>query len=203
YAKSDVDFDVTLNSIGLDGYNVGAYAAFQSRGFFFNAIAKVDWVDVNSVPGAGLRAEFDATAWGFRGTAGYRFHSGNVYFEPSVTLSWVNVDIDDYTVGGASVTFDDIESFRGAAGLRIGGEFRQANGGVLSPFIGIFAVDEFSGNNRATFTLGPSIALEQDAPGTYGEAMAGVNYSTGRLEVFARGELDFGGSRDGISGRAG
>src|SRR5205085_6865124 len=87
YAKSDVDFDVTLNSIGLDGYNVGAYAAFQSRGFFFNAIAKVDWVDVNSVPGAGLRAEFDATAWGFRGTAGYRFHSGNVYFEPSVTLS--------------------------------------------------------------------------------------------------------------------
>jgi outer membrane autotransporter protein len=187
----------------MDGYNVGAYAAFQSNGFFLNAIAKVDWINADATPGAGLRAQFDATAWGLRGNAGYRFHSGHIYFEPAVSLSWVNVDINDYSVAGAAVSFDNVESFRGAAGLRIGGEFRQANGGVWSPFVGIYAVDEFSGNNRATFTLGPSVGLEQDAPGTYGELTAGLNYSTGRLEAFARGEVDFGSERHGISGRAG
>jgi outer membrane autotransporter protein len=186
----------------MDGYNLAAYAAFESRGFFFNAIAKVDWIDVDATPGQGILAEFDATAWGLRGTAGYRFHSGNVYFEPSVSLSYVNADIDDYTVVGASVAFDDIESFRGAVGLRVGGEFRSGNG-VWSPFVGIYAVDEFSGDNSAVFTLGPSVTLTRDAPGTFGEATAGLNYSTGRLEVFARGELDFGGEREGLSGRAG
>ena len=36
----------TFNRVELDGYNLGAYAAFNSGSFFFNAIAKVDWVDV-------------------------------------------------------------------------------------------------------------------------------------------------------------
>ena len=48
------------------------------------------------------------------------------------SLSWVNVDIDDYTVAGATVAFDDIESFRGAVGLRFGGEFRSGNGDFLA-----------------------------------------------------------------------
>jgi hypothetical protein len=202
YGKSDAEFDVTFNRVEMTGYNLGAYAAFQSGGFFFNAIAKIDWVDVDSTPGAGLLAEFDANVWGLRGTMGYRFNTGNVFIEPSVTLSYVNADIDDYTVGGATVVFDDIESFRGAAGIRIGGEFRSGNG-TWSPFVGAFAVEEFSGDNRANFTLGQTIGLAQDAPGTWGELQAGINYSTGRLEIFARGELDFGGEREGLSGRAG
>ena len=56
---------------------------------------------------------------------------------------------------------------------------------------------------RFRFGTEASINLAQDAPGTYGQVTAGLNYSTGRLEAFARGELDFGGERDGISGRAG
>jgi hypothetical protein len=202
YGKSDADFDVSFNRVRMDGYNLGAYAAFQSGGFFFNAIAKIDWVNAKSTPGQGLLAEFDATAWGLRGTAGYRFHTGNVFIEPSVSLSYVNADIDDYTVGSATIVFDDIESFRGAAGVRLGGDFRSGNG-TFSPFVGIYAVNEFSGDNSANFTLGQTIGLSQDAPGTYGELQGGLNYSTGRLELFARGELDFGGERDGLSGRAG
>ncbi len=202
YGQSDADFDATFNRVEMRGYNLAAYAAFQSGGFFFNAIAKVDWIDVESTPGAGLLAEFDATAWGLRGTMGYRFNSGDVFFEPSVSLSYVNADIDNYTVGGASVMFGDIESFRGAAGIRIGGDFRSGNG-TFSPFVGAFAIEEFSGDNAASFTLGQTIGLAQDAPGTYGELQAGLNYSTGRIEVFARGEFDFGGEREGLSGRAG
>jgi uncharacterized protein with beta-barrel porin domain len=202
YGKSDADFDVSFNRVRMDGYNVGAYVAYHSNGFFLNAIAKIDWVNVDSAPGGGLRAEFDASAWGLRAAAGYRFHSGNVFIEPSVSLSYVNVDIDDYTVGGASVAFDNIESFRGAAGVRLGGEFRSGNG-MFSPFVGVYAVDEFSGDNSATFTLGQLVGIAQDSPGTSGQLTGGLNYSTGQFEVFARGEWDFVGDRDGISGRAG
>ena len=80
--------------------------------------------------------------------------------EPSVSLSWVNVDIDDYTSNGATIVFDDISSFRGAAGVRFGGDFRSGNG-TFSPFIGIYAVDEFEGDARSTFTLGQTIGARR------------------------------------------
>ena len=102
YGKSDAEFDVTFNRVEMTGYNLGAYVAFQSGGFFLNAIAKVDWIDVDSTLGAGVLAEFDANVWGLRSTLATRFHSGNVFFEPSVTLSYVNADIDNYTVAGAA-----------------------------------------------------------------------------------------------------
>jgi hypothetical protein len=200
--KSDAEFEQSLNDVSLDGYNFAAYAAFNSGAFFMNAIAKVDWVDVDAMPGAGALTEFDATAWGVRGTAGFRFDMRNVYFEPSVSLSWVNVNIDDYTTNGATVVFDDITSLRGAAGVRFGGNFQSGNG-VFSPFVAGYVVEEFDGDLRSNFTLGTTLGLQQDAPGTFGELQAGLNYSTGRLEIFARGEYDIGSDRDGLAGRAG
>ena len=201
--KSEADFVSSLNGLDIDGMNLAAYAAFTSGSFFINGLAKVDWANVESHPGGGAAVEFDATAWGLRGTAGFRLPiGGHVYLEPSVSLSWVNVDIDDYSAGGGTVAFNDITSFRGAAGVRLGGEFASGNG-TFTPFVGIHAIEEFDGDARNDFTLGTTIGILQDAPGTYGEASAGLNYSTGRLEAFIRGEADFGGRRDGISGRAG
>jgi len=201
--RSEVDFDASLNGLDMDGMNVGVYAAFQSGGFFFNALGKVDWVNVEANPGPGLATEFDATAWGLRGVAGYRFTTGRAFIEPAVSLSWVNVDIDDYTSGGASVSFDDIHSFRGTAGIRIGGDFQVGAHSTLSPYVGVAAVEEFEGDVRNNFTLGNSIILEQSAPGTFGELSAGATLRSGNVEAFVRGEFDFVGDRDGVQGRAG
>jgi outer membrane autotransporter protein len=113
------------------------------------------------------------------------------------------VNIDDYMSSGASISFDNIHSLRGAAGFRIGGDFPTGHGATISPYVGIQAIDEFSGNVRNTFTLGQTIGLEQDAPGTFGEASGGLTLRSGMLEAFARGEVDFGAHRDGVTGRAG
>jgi hypothetical protein len=199
--RSNARFNTTFDELHIDGTNVGLYAAFNSGAFFFNAIGKVDWANVDSHPGMGISTSFDATAWGVRGTAGFHF-GDRVFAEPTVSLSWVNVDIDDYVSNGASVTFDNIHSLRGAAGVRFGARL-PAGRGTFTPFIGIQAVDEFRGDVRSNFTLGTTIGLEQDAPGTFGEVTGGLNFSTGRLEAFVRGELDFGSERDGLAGRAG
>jgi hypothetical protein len=201
--RSEADFETTFNGLKIDGMNLAAYAAFTSGSFFINGLAKVDWANVESFPGAGLSARFDATSWGLRANLGFRFElGGHMFAEPSASLSWVNVDIDDYTVSGATVAFDDITSLRGVAGLRIGGEFPSGSG-TFTPFVGLHAIEEFDGDVRNNFTIGTTIGILQDAPGTYGEASAGINYSTGRLEAFIRGELDFGGETEGLSGRAG
>ena len=100
--------------------------------------------------------------------------------------------------------FDDITSLRGAAGVRIGGDFAIGNGARCSPFIGIHAIEEFDGDARNTFTLGQTIALVAGRAGHLGEVERRPRLlRPARLEVFVRGELDFGGERDGLSGRAG
>jgi outer membrane autotransporter protein len=127
---------------------------------------------------------------------------GGLFVEPGASLSWVDVNVDDYTVAGATIAFDDIHSLRGSAGIRIGADI-DTGSGTISPYLGVHAIDEFEGKLRNSFTLGQTLALEQDAPGTFGELSGGVTFRTGALEAFVRGEADFAGHRDGVSGRAG
>ena len=201
--RSDVEFDTSPSALDMDSLNLGAYATFRTGGFFANALAKVDWIDIDSNPGAGLAAQFDAASYGVRGVAGYRFDFGQLFAEPTVSLSWVNTDVDDYTAGGASITFEDYTSFRGTAGLRIGGHFDWAANGTFSPFVGLRAIEEFNGDLENTFTLGNTIGLLEDAPGTWGEISAGAVFVVGTLEAFVRGEAEFGGEVEGLMGRAG
>ena len=199
--RSDASFDASADRIETESVNLGAYFSWSSGGFFADILAKVDWIDAESDAGAGLEADFDATAYGLRTLAGYRFSFGSAWLEPSVGLSWVSVDTDDFTSAGADIEFDDLTSLRGSAGLRIGADIASGDG-TFSPFAGIRAIEEFDGESENGFTFGSSLALAEDAPGTWGEASAGFTYTSARIEAFVRGELEFGGF-EGLSGRAG
>ncbi|HYJ29957.1 MAG TPA: autotransporter domain-containing protein [Allosphingosinicella sp.] len=200
--RSDVEFETSPSTLELETLNAGAYAQIQAGTFFANALVKVDWIDAETVPGPGLETDFDATAIGARLTAGFRFDLGGLWAEPAASLSWVSTDISDYVSGGATLAFDDATSLRGSLGVRVGGDF-AAGAGTLSPSLGIHAIEELNGSNRNDFTFGSVLALEQDAPGTFGRATAGLTYSSGSLEAFIRGEMDFGGETEGRGGRLG
>jgi len=203
YEKSDVMFDASFDRLNLRDYNVGAYAAFQSGIFYANALGKIDWTDANSHPGSGLSARFNATSWGLRGNAGLHVNFGPFFVEPGVSLSYVEANIDDYTLSGAAVSFDNVHSLRGTAGIRVGGDIDAGHAGTISPYVGIQAVDEFEGNLRNSITLGQTIVLDQNGPGTFGELSGGVTLRNGSLEAFARSEVDFGNHRSSVTGRAG
>jgi outer membrane autotransporter protein len=200
--QSDNVFTISSNRLDLESINFGAYAAFSSGGFFANLLAKVDWIEAETNPGAGLAAEFDARATGVRAVGGFRFDLGGFYAEPAISLSWVEIDVDEYGSGGATVATRDFDSLRGTVGIRAGGDLALA-GGTLSPFVGLQAVEEFEGNARTDFTLGDTILLRQEAPGTWGEASGGATFTTGNVEAFIRGELVFGDEVRGMEGRAG
>ncbi|MGZ8335032.1 MAG: beta strand repeat-containing protein [Allosphingosinicella sp.] len=203
FGEADADFVASFNQLQLDSVNLGAYATARFGGFFVNGLIKVDWIDATTEPGGLISAEFDGTAFGARVSAGYRFALGDVYLEPAASLSWVSLELDDYTVGGASVAFDDLTSFRGAAGVRLGWDVTMGTG-IASPFLGLYVVDEFNGDGRNDFTLGTvTLNLTQDAPGTWGEVRGGVSFVFGAVEAFMRGELEFDGDVDGIAGRLG
>jgi len=203
FGRSDVQFETSPSTLDLDSMNLGAYAQFAAGNFYANVLAKVDWIDLETNPGPGLAAQFDAASYGVRGVAGFRFDFGQFFAEPSVSLSWVTSDIDDYQSGGATVSFDNATSVRGTAGLRVGGAFATPGGGTFSPFAGIRVIEEFSGDNQNDFVLGTTLNLTEDGPGTHGEASVGLTFVSGSVEAFLRGELDFGNDVEGRTVRAG
>jgi outer membrane autotransporter protein len=114
----------------------------------------------------------------------------------------VTSDVDDYSVGAATISFQNDSSMRARGGLRLGADF-QTGGGTFTPFIGLHAYEELGDDNQATFTLGQTLTLRDPVPKTHGELSGGASFTTGRLEAFVRGELDFGKDYDGKAVRAG
>ncbi|MEA3033211.1 MAG: hypothetical protein QOH86_1227, partial [Sphingomonadales bacterium] len=58
-------------------------------------------------------------------------------------------------------------------------------------------------DNQVTYDIGPTISLIDVKPHAYGEIGAGAAYTTGRVEAFLRGEVDFGKDYKGRAIRAG
>jgi outer membrane autotransporter protein len=127
-----------------------------------------------------------------------------MFFEPIASLAWTTTDIDGFSASGASVTFDDADSLIGKAGARLGGTFGSGNV-VWTPYIGVYAVEEFDGENGLSFTSGPTtISFQDEGRGSWGQVDFGFTAQTFYgLEGFLKGEWNFGGDADGGAGRLG
>ncbi len=200
--RSDATFLATGNPVDMEVRNIGAYLQGRSGPLFFNALAKFDRAELEIAPGAGLGASFDADSFGVQANAGVRLAFGSVFAEPSVGLSWVQSEVEAFTSGPATVGPGEGESLRARAGLRVGARL-PLGGGALLPFVAVNAYEELSGDNSSDFTLGDTLRLFDEPPGTRGQAAAGVSFVAGSFEAFVRGDIDFSGESDSKSVRAG
>jgi outer membrane autotransporter protein len=95
--------------------------------------------------------------------------------------AWARADIDNLTVGDVTTSFSDVESMRGALGLRVGaGLFETAAMRVEGSLLGRIW-HEFSGDAKVHFLdVGDALALTDSFEGTFGEVKAG-------LDIFSKG----------------
>ena len=202
--RSDLEF-ASGNSTTFEGGNVGAYAAFTAGGFFLNGLVKADRFQATVFSQTALvREEIDGTSYGAKGEIGYRLNLGGFFVEPVATLAYVDTDLDDLTVPGGVFTFEDGESLRGEAGVRMGGDFAFGSSRI-QPFVGVFAVEEFEGQSTAVFTSGATaFGLQDIEPDTYGKVSLGVNLlDQDGVNLFIRGDAAFAGEAQGGSIRIG
>jgi trimeric autotransporter adhesin len=193
------------NSIDLEGGNIGVYAGMSAGGFFLNALAKADRFKATVFSEtAFFRDEFDGTSYGAKGEVGYHLNVGNFFIEPVATLAYVDSDLDDLAVPGGVFTFDDGKSLRGEAGVRMGGDFGFGSSRI-QPFVGVFAVEEFEGENTALFTSGgTAFGLQDLETDTYGKVSLGMNLlGQNGVNLFVRGDAAFSGEATGGSVRIG
>ena len=206
FVQQETELEFSGNSFDFEGWNVGGYVGWASNGFFMNALLKADFYEVDgnfrTVP---TFFSFDGTTWGLQGELGYRFGGASGWFlEPVAQLQWSSTDLDSFTTAGASVDFGDNDSLLGKAGARFGGTFGTGDV-VLTPYVGVFAVEEFEGEHDMTFATGPTGFGIQNTPvDGYGQVEFGATAQTFYgLEGFLKGTWNFGDDADGGSARLG
>ena len=188
--NSTVDFTTTQTVVEIEGSSLGAYATFLMGGFFVDGIVNTNRLDLEyeSLGLAPLTAEVESL--GYQAEAGYRLaiKEGVAFIEPLAALSHVTTDISEIEFPGTTVVgFDEMTSFRGAAGLRLGAGMavfeRYGAGFTLTGRLW----NEFEGeNNTVIDSGGASVEHFDDMSGTLGDLGVAVNFFSngGGLSAF-------------------
>ncbi len=190
WAYNDVDFTGAGDSGTFKGPQVGIYSSWVNNGFYLDGLFKADFLDADlTISGVGVST--DAVSLGGRVETGYRKTTGNGYFiEPVASLAYVNTQIDDVTVLGAPVTFDDGESLRGKLGGRVGGSFNNDKA-LFEPYISAFVGNEFLGDNSTFLASGPGLTITDDVSGVFGEVGTGFNARIKNSSLTVFGQANF------------
>jgi outer membrane autotransporter protein len=148
FVRSDLDFDGSPNNASYEGNTLGAYLTYLNGGFHADLLVKGDLVTV-TFDQAALTTDFDATAIGGSFELGYKFDLGSGLFaNPLGQLAYVSTSIDDGSIGSAPVAFDDGDSLRGRAGLRMG-VLELVGSFAVEPYVEAYLMHEFAGDNHA------------------------------------------------------
>ncbi len=206
----NLDYGELIRQFDFEGAEVGAYATYLNGGLFVDTLVKADFLELEPRAVAGFPGSLDSTTWGVRTDAGYRFGGfrGGPFIEPLATIAVNWADIDDFTVGGNKISFDDDANVRGRLGLRVGTSYTVWQGTTMEPFIIGSVWSNLSGDdNQATLTsFGTTLpAFTDELPDVWGEVSGGVNFfnPSAQTTVFAKVDVTFGDDVEGVGGKVG
>ena len=185
--QSAADFAAARSVVDLEGHSLGAYASFLAGPAFVDAIVNTTDLDLTHT---GFGAEFTSSAksFGYQLEAGYSLlqtGEGGAWVEPLAALTYVRTEVDDLVMGGATTSFEDAESLRGALGLRLGGDFvREALTTRFSATGRLWKA--FEGETAAVFSAPfGDTDLMDESPETLGDLGVAISFFTlgGRLSA--------------------
>ncbi len=203
-----LDYDKISRQFGLSGGEAGAYATYLKGGLFVDTLFKADLLTLDPKHEPGFPGSVSANTFGVRTDSGYRFGGfhGGPFVEPLATIAAIWADLDGFTQGGNSVSFNDDPNVRGRLGLRLGTDYHVWAGTTMEPFVIGSVWGNLSDNNQATLTsLGATFQLADKLQDVWGEVSGGANFfnPAANTSAFAKVDVSFGNDIDGISGKAG
>jgi len=155
------------------GGTIGGYAAYTRNGFYVDAEAKIDALNM-TYSGGGLTANAWSTSAGILANAGYRMQMGDAFIEPVVSASYVNTTIQNLGLSGATVSFSNGQSFRLGAGAKVGTTVQVNDEMSAELALQGKLWDELGPANKITITdgFGNSTSFSDNISGLFGEISA-------------------------------
>lgn len=155
------------------GGTIGGYAAYTRDGFYVDAEAKIDALNM-TYSGGGLTANAWSTSAGILANAGYRMQMGDAFIEPVASASYVNTTIQNLGLSGATVSFSNGQSFRLGAGAKVGTTVQVNDEMSAELALQGKLWDELGPANKITITdgFGNSTTFSDNISGLFGEISA-------------------------------
>ena len=205
FATADIDFNASGSKARFEGPVFGAYASYINNKFYMDAVIQTDLLEMSATLGtAGSVSNVNANSLGARFETGYRFETGRMFIDPSVALSRISSSIDDISIPGANIHFQNAESLTARSALRIGENFNMANGMAVT-LSGTLGVNhELLDGFTATLSNGiTDYGLTSSLPGTTYDAGLGLDIVKDNISFFCRSTTMFGNGLTGIGGKLG
>ena len=183
YVDSDVRFRSSSETVRMTGSVIGAYATYLAGPLFVDASFNsnfltmgVDLPDTGPVFGATFDTSGRVRNLGGQIESGYALPVGtNAFVEPLGLLAYEQTHFDDLIVPGGVEHLNDVTSFRGALGGRVGINLPMEYYKVKLALVGR-AWDEFNGDtNNTLFSAGPDVDFTNRIRGVFGEVQAEAN----------------------------
>jgi outer membrane autotransporter protein len=200
YTRSRVDFDNTGSDADINGMNIGAYASYANKGFFADALIKLDRHDIDyktNFVAPDRSKSFDGRTFGALINAGYRFGSlggtEGLFIEPNFSLASIQSTFDRMQMLNSNVEISDAGSTRSRLGVR-GGNTWMSEGLATELYIEAGANWEFDAKNSAILSNGiNSVRVADNRDGNFGDIGLGLNLIDlgSGLSGFAKGQYRF------------
>ena len=207
FVHGNLDYDAIVRSFNFNGGQVGAYATYLNGGLFVDTLLNVHLYELSTAT-RGFPSSLNANTVGLRTDTGYRFGSftGGAFVEPLATIEVMWADIDGFSLGGNTVSFNDEANVRGRLGLRAGTTMTAWEGTLMEPFVIGSLWSNLSDNNAATLVSnGTTFRFNDELEDVWGEISAGVNFFnlSQTTAVFAKLDVTLGDDVSGVGGKAG
>jgi len=207
FVHGGLNYDNIARQFDFDGGQVGAYATYLNGGLFVDTLFNAHLYSLDT-DALGFPSSLDANTLGLRTDAGYRFgsFSGGPFLEPLATLEVTWADIDGFSLGGNTVSFDNDANVRGRLGMRGGTTMEAWTGTMMEPFVTGSVWGNLTDDNQATLvSSGTTFRLQDDLDDVWGEVSGGVNFFnfSQTTAVFAKVDVTFGDDLTGVGGKAG
>ena len=195
YTGSNLGFSASNTQVNMSGGTIGAYATLVSDGFFTDLLVKGDFLGLDynapSLAPFGTRATSNSRTLGARADAGYRFGDGNMFIEPMLSFAATSTSIDNFSIGGVTVSPGTNSEILVGAGARFG-----FTSDMMDLSLTARAWDNLSGRNSVSIlSAGPAFVASNGGvfEGVFGElnGKVAVNFSE-TSQVFLGGTYKIG-----------
>ena len=208
FVQANLDYNNLVRQFDFNGGQVGAYATYLKGGLFVDTLFNAHLYELDPNGTLGFPNSVDASTLGVRTDTGYRFgsFSGGAFLEPLATIEVMWANIDGFSQGGNTVSFNDDPNVRGRLGLRAGTTMQAWTGTMMQPFVIGSLWGNLSDNNQATLvSTGTTFRFQDNLQDVWGEVSAGVNFfnPSANTTVFAKVDTTFGNDLTGVGGKAG
>ena len=204
---ASLDYNNVARHFDIEGGEVGAYATYLRGGLFVDSLLKAHFLDIETAT-RGFPGSIDSTTWGIRTDAGYRFgsFSRGPFVEPLATIAFSQNELDDFTIDGNYVDFDNETNVRGRLGLRVGTSSEAWEGTLFEPFLIASLWGNLSGEHNVSLTSsGRTFEFVDEPDDVWGVLSGGVNFFNpgAQTALFAKADVTVGEETDGISVKGG